>query len=133
MTLAGRRRAVRKNVPEMAPAACTDLFHADHSIASVAHPPNVCLVIGLEEAWPTRTGVEFRTRPEERQTTKAARVDAILVVVEKHTTEGGLGAVLEQDVVFLRGEACNDRVTLGRTWWREVEFRHDRRLSQLLM
>lgn len=113
MTLAGRLRAVRKNVPEMAPAACTDFFHPDHSIASVAHPPNVCLLIGLEEAWPTRTGVELRTRPKERQTTEAARVHAILVVVEKHTTEGGLGAVLEQHVVFLRGEACNDRVTLG--------------------
>ncbi len=61
MTLAGRRRAVLKNVPEMARAARTDIFHAEHSIASVAHPPNVCLVIGLEEAWPTRTGVEFRT------------------------------------------------------------------------
>jgi hypothetical protein len=102
MTLARWRRAVRKNVPEMAAAARTDLFHADHSVASVAHTPNVCLVVGLEEARPTRTGVEFRTRPEERQTTKTAGVDAILVVVEKHPTEGGLGAVLEQDVSLLR-------------------------------
>ena len=132
MTLAGRRRAVRKNVSEVAPAACTDFFYADHSIASVAHPPNVCLVIGLEEAWPTRTGVEFRTRPKERQTTEAARVDAILVVVEKHPTEGSLCAVLEQHVVFLRGKACNDRVTLVGTWWREVEFRHDREASPVL-
>ena len=132
MTLAGRRRAVRKNVPEMAPAACTDFFHADHSIARVAHPPNVCLVIGLEEAWPTRTGVEFRTRPKERQTAEAARVHAILVVVEKHTTEGGLGAVLEQYVMLFRGEACHDRVTLGRTCWGEVEFRHDLNLPQII-
>ena len=132
MTLAGRRRAVRKNVSEVAPAACTDFFYADHSVASVAHPPNVCLVIGLEEAWPTRTGVEFRTRPKERQTTEAARVDAILVVVEKHPTEGSLCAVLEQHVVFLRGKACNDRVTLVGTWWREVEFRHDREASPVL-
>lgn len=113
MTLAGRGRPVRKNVPEMAPTAPTDLFHADHSIAGVAHPPNVRLVIRFEETWPTRTGVEFRTRPEERQPTKAARVDAILVVVEEHTTEGGLGAVLEQDVVLLSGEAGNERLTLG--------------------
>jgi hypothetical protein len=70
MTLAGRRRALPENVPEMTPAACTDFFHADHSTASVAHPPNVCLVIGLEKAWPTRAGVEFGTRPEERQTAK---------------------------------------------------------------
>ena len=113
MVFAGRRWPVRKNVPEMAPAACTDLFHADHSITRVAHPPNVCLVIGLEEARPTRAEVEFRTRPKERQTTEAARVHAILVVVEKHTTEGGLGAVLEQYVMLFRGEVCNDRVTLG--------------------
>ena len=123
MTLAGRQRAVRKNVSEVAPAACTNFFYADHSVAGVAHPPNVSLVIGLEEAWPTRTGVEFRTRPKERQTTEAARVDAILVVVEKHPTEGSLCAVLQQHVVFLRGEAGNDRVTLRGTWWREVEFR----------
>src|SRR5258708_1353852 len=102
MTLAGRRRAVRKNVSEVAPAACTDFFHANHSIAGVAHPPNVCLVIGFEEAWPTGTRVEFRTRPKESQTTEAARVDAILVVGEKPTKEGGLGAVLEQPVLFLR-------------------------------
>lgn len=126
MTLASWGRAVREYVPEMAPAACADLFHADHPIAGIAHPANVCLVIGPEEAWPTRTGVEFRTRLEERQTAKAARINAIPVVVEKPTTEGGLGAVLEQDVVFLHGQACNDRITLGRTWWREVEFRHDR-------
>lgn len=113
MTLAGRRRAVRENMSEMTPAARTDLFHADHSIAGVAHPPNVGFVIGLEKAWPTRTGVEFRTRTEERQTTKMARVDTILVVIEKHATEGGLSAVLEQDVAFLPGEAGNDRLALG--------------------
>jgi hypothetical protein len=54
------------------------------------------------------------------------------VVVEKHPTEGGLCAVLEQHVVFLRGETCNDRVTLGGTWRREVEFRHDREASPAL-
>ena len=95
MTLAGRRRAVRENMSEMTPAACTDLFHAGHSEAGVAHPPNVGFATGLEKAGPTRTGVEFRTRTEERQATKTARVDTILVVVEKHAAEGGLGAVLE--------------------------------------
>ncbi len=113
MTLTRRRRTVRKNVPEMATAAPTDLFHADHSIAGVAHPPNVGLVIRLEKAGPTRTGVEFRTRPEQRQTTKAARVNTILVVVEKHTAEGGLSAVLEQHVAFLVGEASNYRLALN--------------------
>src|SRR5579864_3699173 len=112
MTLAGRRRAVRKNVSEMAPAARAYLFHADHPIAGVSHSPNVGLVIGLEEARPARPGVEFRTRVEQRQTTKPARVDAILVVVEKNTTEGCFGTVLEQYVAFLRGEAPNDRLTL---------------------
>ena len=117
MALTRRRRPVRENVPEMAAAARTDLFHTDHSVASVAHPSNVGFVIGLEEAGPTSTGVEFRTRPEERQTTKAARVDTILVVVEKHTAEGGLSAVLEQHVALLAGEASNYRLALSRTWW----------------
>ncbi len=113
MTLSRRRRPVWKDVPEMATAAPTHLFHADHSIAGVAHLPNVRFVIRLEKAGPTRTGVEFRTRPEERQTTKAARVDAILVVVEKHAAKGGLSAVLEQHVAFLLGEASNYRLALS--------------------
>ena len=113
MTLTRRRRTVRENVPEMAAAARTDLFHTDHSMAGVAHPPNVGFVIGLEKAGPTRTGVEFRTRPKERQATKAARVDTILVVVEKHTAEGGLSAVLEQHVAFLLGETGDYRLALS--------------------
>ncbi len=113
MTLTRRRRPVRKNVPEMTTAAPTHLFHADHSVAGVADPPNVGFVIRLEEAGPPRTGVEFRTRPEERQTTKAARVNTILVVVEKNTAEGGLRAVLEQHVAFLLGEAGNNRLALN--------------------
>jgi hypothetical protein len=77
-----------------------------------AHPSNVGFVIGLEEAGPARTGVEFRARPEERQTAKAAPVDAILVVVEKHTAEGGLSAMLEQHVALLPGEASSYRLAL---------------------
>jgi hypothetical protein len=61
MTLARRRRPVRKNVPEMAAAARTDLFHTNHSMAGVAYTPNVGCVIGLEKAGPTCTGIEFRT------------------------------------------------------------------------
>lgn len=113
MTFARRWRPVRENVPEMAAAARTNLFHTEHSVASVVHPSNVGFAIGLEEAGPTRTGVEFRTRPEERQTTKAARVDAIFVVVEKHTAEGGLSAVLEQHVALVPGEASNYRLALS--------------------
>lgn len=51
MSLTRRRRPIRKTVPEMAAAARTDLFHTDHSIASVAHPPNVGFAIGLEKSW----------------------------------------------------------------------------------
>ena len=117
MALTRGRRSVRKNVPEMATTAPTHFFHADHSIAGVAHPPNVGCIIRLEKTGPTRTGVEFRTRPEERQTTEAARVHTILVVVEKHTAEGCLSAVLEQHVALLPGEASNYRLTLSRTRW----------------
>src|ERR1700728_2732959 len=116
MALTCGRRPVRKNVPEMAATAPTHLFHADHSIAGVAHSPNVGFVIRLEETRPTRTGIEFRTRPEERQTTKAARVNTILVVVEKNTAEGGVRAVFEQHVALLLGEARSYRFALSRTW-----------------
>ncbi len=113
MTLARRRRPVRENVPEVAATARAHLFHADHSIAGVAQPPNVGFVIGLEKTGPTRTGVEFRSRPEKRQTTKAARVHTIFVVVEKHTAEGGFSAVLEQHLTLLPGEAGNYRLALS--------------------
>jgi hypothetical protein len=113
MTLARRRRPVRENMPEVTATARTNLFHTDHSIADVAYPPNVRFVIGLEKAGPTRTGIEFRSRPEKRQATKAARIYTILMVVEKHTAKGGLGAVLEQHLTLLPGETRNYRLALS--------------------
>jgi hypothetical protein len=35
------------------------------------------------------------------------------VIVEKYSTEGGLGAVLEEYVAFLRAETGNNRPALG--------------------
>jgi hypothetical protein len=102
MTLTGRRRTVGEHVTEMTAAARTDLFHAHHSVAGVAHPPDVPLVERLEEARPAGTGVELGIRPEEWQTAKPAGVDPVFVVVQKHPTERGFGTVSEQDVPLVR-------------------------------
>jgi len=64
MTLAGRRRPIRNDMPEMTSAPCTDFFYTGHSITSVAHSPNVGFVIRLEEARPPGTGIELRARPK---------------------------------------------------------------------
>src|SRR5580658_8382437 len=96
MTLAARRRSIRKHVTQMAAAARAHLFHADHSIAAVAHPPDMRFIVGREETRPTRARVELGARAKQRQAAKAAGVDALLVIVEEHAAERRFSAVLEQ-------------------------------------
>ena len=51
-------------------------------------------------------------RPEERQTAETAGVDALLMIVQKHATECGLGAVLEKHATLIRIETRHDVRTL---------------------
>src|SRR5580658_1248001 len=124
MTLAARRRSIRKHVTQMAAAARAHLFHADHSIAAVAHAPDMRFIVGREETRPTCARVELGARAKQRQAAKAARVDALLVVVEEHAAERRFGAVLEQHASLVRAETGRDLRTLRGTRRPQVKTSH---------
>src|SRR6185437_3168825 len=95
MALARRRRAIGKNVAQVATATRAHLLHSDHSIAGVAKTTDMRLIVGPEEARPTGARVEFRAGPEKRQPAEAAGINPFLVVVQEHTAERRFRAVLE--------------------------------------
>src|SRR6185436_8829203 len=94
VTFAGRRRAVRKHVAEMAAAARADDFGANHAVTGIADFAHVPGIERREKARPTGARVELRARPEQRQPAQATRVDAVELVVEKRPAERRLGSVL---------------------------------------
>src|SRR5215469_10485441 len=125
MPLARRWRPIRKNVTQMAAAARTDFLDPDHPIARVANTSDMRLIIGFEEARPAGARVEFRTRPEQRQTAEAARVDAVLVVVEEHAAERRFRAMLEQHASLIRTKTCGDLRALRVGGRARVKLAHD--------
>src|SRR5215469_11366644 len=124
MPLAGGRRAVRENVPEMAAAASTNLFHPHHAVARVAQTADVRLVVRLEKARPTGAGVELRTGPEQRQAAEAAGVYPLLVIVQKDAAERGFRAVLEQHAPLIRCQVGGDFSALRRRRGTQIELTH---------
>jgi hypothetical protein len=121
MAFAGRRRSIRKHVTQVAPAARAHFLNTDHSIARITNTPDMGFVIGLEETRPPRPRIELRARPKERQAAKAAGVNAVLVIVEKHTTEGSFRAVLEQHALLVLIKARGDLRTLRLSWGPQVK------------
>jgi hypothetical protein len=124
MALAGRRGSIRKHVTQMAPAARANFLNADHSIARITNTPNMRFVIGLKETRPPRPRIELRARSEERQPAKAAGVNAVLVIVEKHATESRFRAVLEQHALLVLVKARGDLGTLRLSWGLQVKVTH---------
>jgi hypothetical protein len=59
VTLARRRRTIRKYVSEVTAAARADLLDAYHAVARVADAFDVRFVEGLEEARPARARIEL--------------------------------------------------------------------------
>src|SRR5579863_3239797 len=112
VTFAGRRRSVRKNMSEVAAAAGTHLLDTRHAVAAVAHPADVSLVVGAEEARPAGSGIELGARAKQRQAAEAAGVDTVLVIVEEHAAEGALRPVFEQHVPLLFAEGGDDLAAL---------------------
>src|SRR5215472_2386970 len=108
----------------MAAAARTHFLDPDHSITGIAQAADVRLIVGFEEARPSRARVELRARTEERQPAEAARVDPVTVIVEKDATEGGLGPVLEQYAALIRSEARGDLRALCLSRRSQVELAH---------
>src|SRR5260370_30560116 len=105
MPLAGGSWAIREYVPQVAAAARANLFDTHHPVACVPDALDVQLGERLEEARPAGAGIEFGIGPEQRQPAEPARVDAVLLVVEKDTAEGGLGAMFQEHAALVAGKA----------------------------
>src|SRR5215475_12738768 len=124
MTLTGRRRAIGKDVAEMASAARAHFLHPDDSITGVAKAADVRLVVRLEEARPAGARIEFCTRAEKWQAAEAARIDSFAMIIEKHTAKGGLGTVLEQHTPLVPIESRDDLRALRFARRLQVELAH---------
>src|SRR5229473_2656456 len=105
MPLAGGPWAIREYVPQVAAAARANLFDTHHPVACIPDALDVQLGERLEEARPAGAGIEFGIGPEQRQTAEPARVDAVLLVVEKDAAEGGLGAMFQEHAALVAGKA----------------------------
>ena len=112
MPLARWAGSIRKHVPQVTSAPGTHFLDAHHSITRVAQALDVRLFVRLEEARPTRTGIEFRAGTKQRQAAEPARVDAVLLVVEEDTTERRFRAMLKQNVALLVVESGSDLLAL---------------------
>src|SRR5260221_6738706 len=105
MPLTGGPWPIREYMPQVAAAARADLLDAHHPVARVPDAFDVQLGEGLEEARPARAGIEFGIGPEQRQPAEPARVDAVLLVVEKDAAESGLGAMFQEHAALVAGKA----------------------------
>ena len=84
---------------EVAATASAEDLGADHAVSGVTDLGDVLLGKGLVEAGPARAGVELRARSEEWQVAAGAEIDAIPVVIQQVTAEGGLGPLGAEDAV----------------------------------
>ena len=112
MPFPGRPRPVRKHVAEVAAATRADFFDPNHRVPGVGDAPDVGFVVGLEEARPAGTGIEFRTRAKQGQSAETAHINAVLLVVKEDAAECRFGAMLQQNVAFLAIEAGGQFETL---------------------
>src|SRR5205085_2667089 len=101
VALAGGRRAVIEDVALMRTAASADDFRPDHAVAGVADIFEMTLGKRLGEARPAGAAFELGTSVEQGKTAQPTGEDARALFVEADAAEGCLGAMLEQDVLFL--------------------------------
>src|SRR6202011_3961938 len=124
MPLTGGWWPIRENMPQVAAAARANLLDAHHPVARVPDAFDVQRSDGLEEARPAGAGIEFGIGPEQRQPAEPARVDAVLLVVEKDAAEGGLGAMFEEHAALVAGKAGGYCPALSVGGWGQVEGGH---------
>src|SRR6267154_1217754 len=105
MPLTGGPWPIREYMPQVAAAARANLLDAHHPVARVPDAFDVQLGEGLEETRPAGAGIEFGIGPEQRQPAEPARVDAVLLVVEKDAAESGLGAVFQEHAALVAGKS----------------------------
>src|SRR3569833_480643 len=125
MLLAGRWRPIGKHMSQVTSATCAHLFHPGHAVARITQALDVRLIVGTEKARPAGARVELGVGAEERQTTEAACVDAIFLVIQKDAAEGSFGAVLEQYAALAAVESRGDLATLRFRRRCQIESAHD--------
>src|SRR5690606_11512660 len=103
MALAGGRRAVVEDMPQMPAAAAAMAFRAHHEQRGVLGRADGAGQ-GLPEARPTRAAVELGVRGIEFLAAAGAGIDPRLVELVERRAEGAFGAVLAQDVKLLLGQ-----------------------------
>src|SRR5438477_3948871 len=96
VTQARRLRPVVEDVTEMAAAAATVNFGAQHPEGAVLGLADG-VVNRLVEARPAGAALEFGLRGEQRQVATGASEDALAVLFQKRARAGALGALLAQD------------------------------------
>src|SRR3989344_1007300 len=103
VALAGGRRTIVEDVPEMRSAAGADDFRAIHAIRGVFFERDrarECLI----ERRPTGTGIKFRVRYEECVAAGDAFEHALAFLFQEFPGKKRLCPLLAQDGVLLQGE-----------------------------
>ena len=95
----GRRRAVVKDMPQVAVAASAEDLGTGHAERYIAYLGDILRGEGLVKAGPAGAGVELRAGGKERQAAAGAEIDPILVVIQQVAAEGSLGALGPENAV----------------------------------
>ena len=88
-----------EDMTEMATAAGAEDFGANHAEGDITDFGDVFRGEGAVEAGPASAGVELRAGGEEGQSATCTEVDAIPVVIQQVSAEGGLGSFSSQNAI----------------------------------
>src|SRR3954463_12338505 len=101
IALAGGRRPVLEDVPEMSAAAAAMHLDPLHPVARIAIRSHRARIPRPREARPAAAALELFLGAEELRSAARAEIPSRLVVVPQGAGEGALGAFLPQDPVLL--------------------------------
>src|SRR5262249_49075408 len=94
-----------EHVPEMGGTAPAADFGADHAVAAVLDEGKMLPVEGLGEAGPARARFELGSGPEQRKPAQTAGVDTLPPGVQGEPARWTSGALVQDDVALLPGQA----------------------------
>src|SRR6056297_2771784 len=120
VALPGRRRAIRKDMAEMAVATGTAYFGASHTHAGVLDIADMLRIEGLKEARPAGSRIKLGVRAEQRQVAQPAVVNPGFFVVQQGPTERVLGAMVQQDTPLFRCQVGSFLLNLCFIQWCQV-------------
>src|SRR2546423_3666693 len=112
VALASGRRAIVEDMALVRSAARADDFRADHAVAGVADSFEMTLGKRRGEARPAGAALELGAAVKQGEAAQAAGEDARALLVEEDAAEGRLGAMFEQDVLFLIVEIGHEALKL---------------------